>query len=228
MVCEQLLVFWARLIMNQCKEWGMVEETTMRRTPKQKRSQQRVDQILDAAARLAVHEGYENVSTNAIAKEAETSIGSLYQFFPNKDAVYLALAQRYVDELSEMLAQTAVVPDEALAIQDRFDQLLDQLALFYLENPGFQPLLFGSYKTAVNASGEEILNQMVDGMDAILAQNTEIPEPPRRLQATVIIHTLKSTLPLIVTEDEAESKAALLELKRLMRGYLAAIIEARK
>ena len=64
----------------------MTEETTMRRTPKQKRGQQRVEQILDAAARLIVAEGYENVSTNAIAKEANTSIGSLYQFFPNKDA----------------------------------------------------------------------------------------------------------------------------------------------
>lgn len=201
----------------------MTEETTMRRTPKQKRGQQRVAQILDAAARLVVSEGYENVSTNAIAKEAHTSIGSLYQFFPNKDAVYLALAQRYVDELSGLLAQTAMAADESLSFQDRFDQLIDQLALFYLENPGFQPLLFGSYKTAVMASGQEVLWQMIEGMDAILAQNTDIPAPLRTRQATIIVHTLKSTLPLIVTEDEAESQAALLEIKRLMRSYLDAI-----
>lgn len=204
----------------------MTEETTMRRTPKQKRGQQRVEQILDAAARLVVGEGYEYVSTNAIAKEAKTSIGSLYQFFPNKDAVYMALAQRYVDELSGLLAQTAMAEEASLPFQDRFDQLLDQLSLFYLENPGFQPLLFGSYKTAVMTSGEEVLYQMIDGMDAILAQNTDIQEPPRYLQATVIVHTLKSTLPLIVADDEAESQAALAELKRLMRGYLDAITEA--
>lgn len=202
----------------------MAEETTMRRAPKQKRGQQRVEQILDAAARLVVGEGYAHVSTNAIAKEAKTSIGSLYQFFPNKDAVYLALAQRYVDELSELLAQTAMAEDESLSFQDRFDRLLDQLAVFYLENPGFQPLLFGSYKTAVMASGEEVLCQMIDGMDAILAQNTDIQEPPRYLQATIIVHTLKSTLPLIVTDDEAESQAALLEIKRMMRGYLDALV----
>ena len=65
---------------------------------------------------------------------------------------------------------------------------------------------------------------MVDGMDTILAQNTDIPEPPRYLQATIIIHTLKSTLPLIATDNEAESQAALIELKRLMRGYLDAIM----
>lgn len=201
----------------------MTEESTMRRTPKQKRGQQRVEQILDAAARLVVSEGYEHVSTNAIAKEAKTSIGSLYQFFPNKDAVYLALAQRYVDELSGLLAQTAMAEDETLSFPDRFDQLLDELAIFYLENPGFQPLLFGSYKTAVMTSGQEVLWQMIEGMDAILAQNTDIPAPPRTRQATIIVHTLKSTLPLIVTEDEAESQAALLEIKRLMRGYLDAI-----
>lgn len=201
----------------------MTEETTMRRTPKQKRGQQRVAQILDAAARLIVSEGYENVSTNAIAKEAKTSIGSLYQFFPNKDAIYLALAQRYVDELNGLLAQTAMAINDSLSFQDRFDQLLDQLALFYLENPGFQPLLFGSYKTAVMASGEEILYQMIDGMAVILKQNTDIPDSTRYLRATLIIYTLKSTLPLIATEDKAESEAALLEIKRLMRGYLDAI-----
>jgi len=201
----------------------MTEETTMRRTPKQKRGQQRVEQILDAAALLAVSEGYENVSTNAIAKEAKTSIGSLYQFFPNKDAVYLALAQRYVDELSNLLAQTAMTSDDTLSFQDRFDLLLNRLAVFYLENPGFQPLLFGSYKTAVMASGQEVLCQMVDGMDAILAQNTDVSESSRYLQATIIVHTLKSTLPLIVADDEAESQVALAELKRLIRGYLDAI-----
>ena len=203
----------------------MTEETTMRRTPKQKRGQKRVEQILNAAARLIVSEGYEHVSTNAIAKEAKTSIGSLYQFFPNKDAVYLALAERYVDELSGLLAQTAMAEDASLSFQDRFDKLLDQLTVFYLEKPGFQPLLFGSYKTAVMTSGEEILCQMIDGMDAILAQNTDISEPPRYLQATIIIHTLKSTLPLIATDNEAESQAALIELKRLMRGYLDAIMK---
>ena len=203
----------------------MTEETTMRRTPKQKRGQKRVEQILNAAARLIVSEGYEHVSTNAIAREAKTSIGSLYQFFPNKDAVYLALAERYVDDLSGLLAQTAMAEDASLSFQDRFDKLLDQLTVFYLEKPGFQPLLFGSYKTAVMTSGEEILCQMIDGMDAILAQNTDISEPPRYLQATIIIHTLKSTLPLIATDNEAESQAALIELKRLMRGYLDAIMK---
>jgi len=207
------------------KDKTMTEETTMRRTPKQKRGQQRVEQILDAAALLAVSEGYENVSTNAIAKEAKTSIGSLYQFFPNKDAVYLALAQRYVDELSGLLAQTAMTSDDTLSFQDRFNLLLDRLAVFYLENPGFQPLLFGSYKTAVMASGQEVLCQMIDGMDTILAQNTDITEPPRYLQATIIVHTLKSTLPLIVADDEAESQAALAELKRLIHGYLDAITD---
>jgi AcrR family transcriptional regulator len=202
----------------------MTDESIMRRTPKQKRGQQRVEQILDAAARLVVSEGYENVSTNAIAGEAETSIGSLYQFFPNKEAIYLALAQRYVDELSGLLTQMAADEDETLSFPVRFEHLLDQLAQFYIENPGFQPLLFGSYKTAVMASGEEILNQMIEGVDAILARNTDIPEPPRRMQASIIVHTLKSTLPLIVTKDEAESQRAILEIKRLMRSYLDAML----
>lgn len=200
----------------------MTEETTMRRMPKQSRGQQRVEQILNAAARLVASEGYENVSTNAIAKEAETSIGSLYQFFPNKEAVYEALAARYVAELSGLLAETAGM-DAALSLPDQFDHLLDQLAVFYKENPGFQPLFFGTYKTAVISSGEAVFSQMVAGMDAILARHTTSPAPQRALQASIIIHTLKSTLPLIATADESENQAALQEIKRMMRGYLDAL-----
>jgi AcrR family transcriptional regulator len=202
----------------------MAEETVMRRMPKQKRGQQRVTQILDAAARLIAYDGYENVSTNAIAEEAHTSIGSLYQFFPNKDAVYLALAERYVVELNDLLAEVVTSANESLSLPDQFDSLLDQLAVFYKDNPGFQPLFFGTYKTAVITSGEAVFSQMVAGMAAILAQHTAVPAPQRERQAAIIVYTLKSTLPLIATDDETENQAALLEIKRMMRGYLAALI----
>lgn len=55
--------------------------------------------ILDAATRVLSREGYDQASTNRIAEVAGVSIGSVYQFFPNKEAIFAALRQRYLEEL---------------------------------------------------------------------------------------------------------------------------------
>ena len=68
----------------------------VRKLPKQARSQQRVDTILDTAAQLFEEVGYESATTNEIALRAGVPIGSLYQFFTNKDAILNALVERYV------------------------------------------------------------------------------------------------------------------------------------
>jgi AcrR family transcriptional regulator len=65
-----------------------------RKIPRQARSLATVEVILDAAALLLVDEGYEQATTNRIAERAGVSIGSLYQYFPNREAVVAAVAHR--------------------------------------------------------------------------------------------------------------------------------------
>src|SRR5581483_4705893 len=76
-----------------------------RKTPTQARSQARVQKILEAAAEVGAEVGYDAATTNAIAARAETSIGSLYQFFPNKAALMHALALSYMAELRGLLVK---------------------------------------------------------------------------------------------------------------------------
>ena len=68
----------------------------MRRQPQQARSQERVRQILDVAEQLFVEMGYDSTTTRAIAARAGISVGSLYQFFPDKEAILKALAIQYM------------------------------------------------------------------------------------------------------------------------------------
>lgn len=68
-----------------------------RRRPRQRRSVDTRDRILDAAVEVFTRYGYERGTTNRIAEWADISIGSLYQYFPNKDAILLALAARHLD-----------------------------------------------------------------------------------------------------------------------------------
>ena len=62
-----------------------------RRKPSQRRSQVTVTAILDAAARVFEERGFEAGTTNHVAEVAGVSIGSLYEYFPNKDAMVVAL-----------------------------------------------------------------------------------------------------------------------------------------
>jgi AcrR family transcriptional regulator len=74
-----------------------------RKRPQQRRSQALVEAILDAAAGLFATAGFEATSTNAIAKRAGVSIGSCYQYFPNKLALLEALRERHVKGLWAVL-----------------------------------------------------------------------------------------------------------------------------
>src|SRR5262245_45140993 len=77
--------------------------TVPRKKPKQNRSQATVEAILTATARILVRDGFDRASTNRIAMEAGVSIGSLYQYFPSKEALVAALAERHCDEMKEII-----------------------------------------------------------------------------------------------------------------------------
>jgi AcrR family transcriptional regulator len=71
----------------------------MRKGPRQDRAQQTVEAILRATAHILVRYGYEGANTNRIAGEAGVSIGSLYQYFPNKESLVAALIERHCEQM---------------------------------------------------------------------------------------------------------------------------------
>jgi AcrR family transcriptional regulator len=70
-----------------------------RKMPRQDRSKATVDAILKATARILVKDGYEATSTNRVAKTAGVSVGSLYQYFPSKEALIVAVMERHADAI---------------------------------------------------------------------------------------------------------------------------------
>ncbi|WP_259782428.1 TetR/AcrR family transcriptional regulator [Aestuariispira ectoiniformans] len=73
--------------------------TTPRKLPKQDRSRAAVDAMLTATAQVLQVEGYDKTTTARIAERAGVSVGSLYQYFPNKDALIAALIRQHTDAL---------------------------------------------------------------------------------------------------------------------------------
>jgi AcrR family transcriptional regulator len=90
--------------------------TRPRKYATQDRSRATVDALIEATARILVREGFDKASTNRIAEKAGVSVGSLYQYFPGKEALVAAVMQRHDQELMEVvrgaLAGVAALPME--------------------------------------------------------------------------------------------------------------------
>ena len=91
-----------------------------RRRPRQERSRATVEAILEAGAQVLVEVGYDRASTNRIAKRAGVSVGTLYQYFPNKEALFAELLDRHTDELMQVIgAKLLAMVGEPLPIATR-------------------------------------------------------------------------------------------------------------
>ena len=100
------------------KAKGRPKPAKGRRAPKQARARALVDAVLEATAQILREGGPEAANTNRIAERAGVSIGSLYQYFPNKTALFTALSERHVAKLelriAELLADFAAYPADDL------------------------------------------------------------------------------------------------------------------
>ena len=76
--------------------------TTLRKRPRQGRSRATVEMILQATARVLVKCGFDGLTTNLVAETAGVSIGSLYQYFPNKAALVGALCEKHVEDMAAL------------------------------------------------------------------------------------------------------------------------------
>lgn len=125
----------------------------LRRTPTQRRSQDRIERILDAADQELERTG--TLDTRAVASRAGISIGSLYHWFPDKESIALALAVRYWDSLADVVSNTALrlmmeretEPSRA-SYEEPVTVVVGALADGYRARPGFLALWFGDLRSA--------------------------------------------------------------------------------
>lgn len=121
----------------------MTQPAHMRSMPKQERGERRMQRLLDAAEQTFAERGYQAATTNEIAARAQTSIGTLYRFFPNKEAIVQHLGERYVQEL-HVLHEKMFQPDVAmLPLAEMIDRLVDPIVELKATHPGLVSLFIG-------------------------------------------------------------------------------------
>jgi AcrR family transcriptional regulator len=189
---------------------------------RQERGRRRIALLLDVADQVFADVGYEAATTNAIAARAGMSPGSLYQFFPNKEAIAEALAERYVAQL-EATHDVALDLDVAhLSLDALIDRIVDPLVALHVANPSLHALLNGSdISPRLAASTQGLHEAVLERVEAVIdARAPQLRREERRRAARVSVQIFKAIQPLVLAAGATERPALVRELKAALRGYL--------
>ncbi len=198
------------------------KKTTMRRTPQRARGQQRVRRILEAAAATFAARGFEAATTNAIAARAQTSIGSVYQFFPNKEAILRALVADHRAELKTLFDSLLNVETIHLPTPEVVNRIMDALVAFGATHTGFRPIFLNSQSSSrLAAAAAELDEEIMSQTEAGFALRYPSLDPDRRrLYAAITVTMIKALLSLATAADAKTRPQVLTEVKAVLGNYL--------
>ena len=111
-----------------------------RRQPQQLRARQTVDAILEAVVRILKREGTDAVTTNRIAEIAGVSIGSVYQYFPDKRAIFAALHQQHIEQIDRTM-ESALMQNAAAPLDCLMRAMVDAMIHAHAADPELHDLL---------------------------------------------------------------------------------------
>jgi AcrR family transcriptional regulator len=139
-----------------------------RRLPRQTRSEATVEAILQAAAQVFEHHGYAAGTTNRIAARAGVSIGSLYQYFPNKDAILVALVHRHLAESAAALGPHIERLNRGASFDELLADVVEAMVTMHALAPGLHRVLFEETQLPPALRAE--LGELEDGLVELTAQ----------------------------------------------------------
>jgi AcrR family transcriptional regulator len=156
------------------------ERPQLRNVPIQARSRERLRRVLDAADEVLIREGADAFTTNRIASAASIPIGSVYRYFPDKEAIVEALALRYWSDFEDLVAAAAEL-DECELLADPGAIVLDALAAGFRARPGFLALWYGGLRTEqVRDATRPTRSAIARSIERILATHWPAAEPDAR------------------------------------------------
>lgn len=169
--------------------------TTPRKRPRQARSRATVDTILEATARVLVKQGFDGLTTNAVAAAAGVSIGSLYQYFPNKEALVSALIDRHMEEMNTaVLAELTRVAK--LPVAEAVRCVVELTIRAHAIDPELHRVLTEQVprvgKLARLREVDEISHRMVAGVLAARKNEVAIRDPD--LAAFILVSAIESVV----------------------------------
>ena len=188
-----------------------------RKTPAQARSAATVAAVLEAAARILETEGFDGYTTNAVARRAGVSIGSLYQYFPSKDAITRALIIR---ETARLLAQVAAIDGEATG-RSGLERLIAVAVAYQLRRPVLARLLDGEERRLqIDAEMRGVGAQLTSAFQRCLAAPDMAETVQTPFAAEDLVAIVKGIVDAAGERRECDSAGLLQRVSRAVFGYL--------
>ncbi|MZE53625.1 TetR family transcriptional regulator [Streptomyces sp. SID5770] len=204
----------------------MSEEPKPRR--RQARGERRIAQLLQAAANVFCANGYTATSTNAIAREAHVSPGTLYQYFPNKEAIAIELGERLLHDMREAHGQAFTAENLGLPLPELLDAVVDPLIQFNCANPAFLALMHGSdVPGRIAEEHDELHTTLLTRVEDVIGHYAPaLSAADRSRIAGMTFAAFKGGLDLVLAAPEGpERDATVAELKTLLLRYLSPLVE---
>ncbi len=195
-----------------------------RRVPAQERSRERLSRILEAAAHEFADQGVEAATIEAIAKRAGTSVGSIYQFYPNKRSLFEAVGDKYLEEVRALFA--VLVTEDVLAASTEWRGIIsatiDAFAELHRASVTFRAIWANLlYSRRFFDAGQALNRELADRAEIVFKTLAKDMSPSRRkLLATVVIEAISALLLLSADKPRAQGNALLEEAKTLVHRYL--------
>jgi AcrR family transcriptional regulator len=188
-----------------------------RRVPRQDRSRQTVEAIVEAAARVLERQGYQRSTTNAIARLAGVSVGSVYQYFPNKAALVTALHERHVAQVGAIVERT-LEEGEGRSLRETIERLVDAVLSAHRREPRLQRILHAELvalerPASESASGAALLERTRAWLEQ---HRAHIAQRDLDAAARVLIVTVESLVHEAVLGERPLDR----EICDVVEGYL--------
>jgi AcrR family transcriptional regulator len=203
----------------------MTTQLSPRKAPRQSRSQATVTAILDATAHILIERGFAAASTNAVAERAGVSVGSLYQYFPNKDALVSALRARHGDQMMAVILHALTKAMDATLI-DGLTGLVEATVEAHRVDADLHQVLEQQLGDMdMDDQHDEYLGVMEERIVALLARHRdEITAPDLKLAAFMLLHAAHGLIHAVVLQRPKGTslKHATQEIIAMMTAYLTA------
>ena len=163
------------------------------------------------------------MTTDEIAARANTSVGGLYRFFPDKLAIFHALVERYLSQLRELFATLHTEEATQLPLDAYISEVVDGFDRFVSANPAFRSVFVQSRLVSTEifamdtAFNQEIAQQL---SASFAARNSSLEQSQRDLLATVSVEVASALEILSLSRDSNFQHQVLTETKTLLISYL--------
>jgi AcrR family transcriptional regulator len=193
---------------------------------RQARGERRIAQLLEAAAQVFCTTGYTAASTNAIAREAGVSPGTLYQFFPNKEAIAIELGDRLMHEMRDAYGEALAPVDPATPLEEAVGSAVDRFIAFNTDHPVFFALMHGpDMPGGIADAHDQLHTSLIGRVEGLLASLVPDASPVDITRtAHVCLGIYKAGLELVLTHEGPERAAYTQEIKNVLTRYLEPLV----